>query len=1634
MSSDRHNTRKSRPWRPLTRLMQALFRLLFHITGRRRSPQAGFVFPTTLLLLLMVTLTATALTVRTFSRSEQAITQRQQQVIYNAATPAIDRAKAKIEFMFQTDNRFPSGVPASDQLANLMLPPNAQIPNASVVDIAQLGLNPDTDDPYTLPGEERVDLDGDGNLDNAWKFESEDIDDDGDREVVIYSILVDHAGPRENSTVDITDPNAQTKADALVTRTGPLATTEATPLCQGARSEGGWQVVTAADNSSLQKNFQVNAIVAKDPGSGNPVFETLEFQQSRIAARANKWGAWFRYDLELHPGPGFNWNGAMHTDGNLLLAGGIEPFMVSSFNSCLYSQESSEITLGEFDNTGDTDSDGNPTGDGSVDLAYDPGALGDFQGQAIIARTAEDQYQNNTIDVHVFNGDGVAPNREDFNTGSDSVNNSGGRPSDVLMNPLILFTQGRESHLAPNFWNRDNDWEQENGGVFTQENRERIYNDETAKPFVDDFYRADDRWGPKPRYDSKNDRLDITKVATAETGSPITEADVIDTLTGEEEGLDGYWERQAIQKGMRIIVGQRLELGNANGWNYDPSGVGTDRNVNSTQVVADPLYPPNTLHADLNEIADDGDTTDLDNTNATNRVGRNSEYLHRKTLRDNLAAVQGMVVYHYQGPGNMATNGEFPAACVALTAHPGTQQSIIDSRTFNNYPSTSVLKADFLNGEGTNGWEFRYPTAFDTESEFATALGATQPLGKALRNWAYFAGDPLGGAPSFRPTQDDDIHPYPYLSMWGDVSPLRRIFEEYLDNSVAYADLSFADKATLHSAACTMSLLAYNVDTSIAEYTSVAGDDLTDVGVAFWSLLDPGNNGNSNADLSNYVGTNYDTFPNNHPLYPNEPIILTPNIPERDDWVDPNPGQTCPDPGVTDTNAFEVNCDEKDYYDQFTTEDIIRAYISENDQNATQLNDALADVTKIRSFVAGYQVLRDRALGFVRGPIPAELAQDPTDSVGWDEANLVTLPASNGQLVGKQYSSSCDPDIFTNIAGGGVGKGPKRLGLAVAFCSTKLDTKYPSLYYLFPLEEHGHAGAVGTYDHTQPTDEEYIADTYVTTENTGTSRYKVINGAVTTIAAEDVSAIAAIPGAADLSDWVLPAATSADGLTDPDAVAQAFRIQTPAGSGIDVSMLDKGIFNGRELMSVRLLDLDIEALTGTDAVSGQDKWLSSDLENQAEGIVYAFREDAVREDEIVRPKNSSNTVTPAFCRDVDRSEYPRMFAIERDNTCFMRPEPVSGSPQDPPLTDDLVSFKPVDFVPDPERRAHGFRFRGRSGNPVDFSNGGREVGMTFVTDNSIYTWGDFNVHSTDPTAGTNSLLEEFTDTILADGFNFNDFYGGRTRDELDLNNFADPDVDHWRPVELLSDSMTILSSNFVDGSIADGFIEDEASEVSSYTNQPRTEFANDQDLDDWIQENPGQPTTSPVWVDRNGTYYYKDGAGLAKPFYQRIDNDGDWRDLDERVGLQQAGVTYVNAVFVSGIVPTRARQPYGGLHNYVRFIEDWEDIDLYIQGSFIQLDFSTSGTGPFDQDAIEPGATPNNDEFINYYDPPDRFWGYDVGLLYVPPGPAAKRFVTIGSPRSEYYREIAADDPYIVKLRCAKDAQGNEIFPALCPN
>jgi hypothetical protein len=135
------------------------------------------------------------------------------------------------------------------------------------------------------------------------------------------------------------------------------------------------------------------------------------------------------------------------------------------------------------------------------------------------------------------------------------------------------------------------------------------------------------------------------------------------------------------------------------------------------------------------------------------------------------------------------------------------------------------------------------------------------------------------------------------------------------------------------------------------------------------------------------------------------------------------------------------------------------------------------------------------------------------------------------------------------------------------------------------------------------------------------------------------------------------------------------------------------------------------------------------------------------------------------------------------------------------------------------------------------------------------------------------------------------------------------------------------------------------------------------------------------------------------------------------------------------------------MHNFPRFLEAWGN--LWIQGAFIQLNFSTQATGPFDQDQWEVPATAacrdvntafncaaDGNERINYYGAPTRRWGYDVGLQLAPAGPVASRFITPARQRSEYYTELPADDPYILRLRCAqRPGGGGRVDPSVtgCP-
>lgn len=1448
------------------RLAASLLRLLFWVNRPARLSRAGFVLPTTVLLLLMVSLTVGAMSYRSFTRSSQAIAEREQQVVDNVAAPALDRARAKIEYLFTKDPRFPGGVPSSDVLAAMMLN------NGSA------GIIASADDPYTLPGETRLNIGGvDSADDNAWSFNT-DLNGDGTDETIAYSILMDdEATPPGGTSQNIDDQVSTAKAQALVTRNGPINTAETASGCTAsARTpEGGWQVVNQAQ---LEKNFQINTLVVNS-SAANRTVSASEFQQVRQSNRGNKWGAWFRYDLEIFSGPEFNWNGAIHTEGSLITPQQFKAYMLSSPSSCVYSNTNSEITLGQRDDNND----GTP----------------DFQGQIIfgaLTKTASgaDKFEkgagvgsngNKYPKFHIYTSRNEAPNQENNTRLTDDTDDSVASkpnqtpsPSDVALDPIQLFTTGISTHINSTTWKRDPNWA---NSIFANGNNRRIRNlPDAVIPYLDDGYRADNRYGPKPVYNSQNSLAsDASVLGDRIETNPTLNAfspDATNPSNGNF-GLDGYWERRAVAGGLRLIVGQRLELGNMYGWG----------------AANDPLYPPSSVSS--------------------------HEQRQRRSLRDNLAAVQSMAVYHYKSYG-----GEYPLACVASTVHPGTFMSLRDSRTFKTYPGTSTLEVNFLNGRGTNGWEFKVPfeSNANPEAAFRTAVNdRTSPLGSALRNLAYFAGDPLGGAPSFRPVQDNQVHPYPHFAMWGDFSKLRRIFDDYIDASgsdqVSYqvpratdpsTDLSLADKSTLHSAACTLGMLSYNLDSLKSASESIISSK-----------------GQSVAD---YVITNF---------------AGDPKVQTLEDWATFLSSQTSPE--------------------------------------------------EFRALALYYQTERDRALGF-RGANT--------------KIHDYSLAPTSGAFTAGTYELTCNPDAeFSSISGR-----DKRLALANIFCSKQAGPKYPALYYLFPTVNHNQR-------ETQPSTEEYIAQAYISNNPVTSGKnkssavaYKALSISSIKLDPRDIGAGASSPDSwklpfrnptefnpPTLSNWDSSDPETLRGVFDPDpSTRQPMTISTPAGF-FNLALLDKGIMDGREVLNTRVMDMDLDQLFNRG--NNGDKWISA----VTDGVVYAFREDAVREDSIVRPRaanwgscNTLATIITSNCR----------MKATGNNLGNQ-----SGT-QDPPLnTDNLISPKPVDFFADPDRRPHGWRLI----NGKDFNRPSTVLhGITFNSDNPVYIRGDFNWHQ-DRSSG--ARLEEFTQKLDDD---YDNFY---TRSTLDTT-FATAEDDKWRPAEIFADGITTQSDNFRDGVIEDGFVYDvgsgDGSPVvdSSFLNfnrpyksgtDPARKIAFSREQ--WIRETGGSVPTAisvPIRLNRNGEPDLVSGVGTIEY--------GRFTDKSQHAANQISAKnnTRINALLIAGIVPSRVEQPYGGMHNFPRLLEHWKSKNLYISGGFFQLNFSTQATAPWDQDAWEPGENPKREENIVFYGAANRLWGYDVGLQYAPSAPIAQRFVTVGQPRSEFFRELPVDDPYIQNL------------------
>jgi len=1488
----------SRPLRRLILSFQALFRALIRLVKRsvlwlfrfrpqklakkqhkqrRQLTKAGFVLPTATLVLLVVSLLIGGIIVRTGEEAEQSIGEQAQQEIYNAATPAIERGKAKIEFLFRQDNRFPIGIPSEEFINSMMLNDGEKIRKATDSSGSVI-------DPYTLSDETRLNLNGGGD-DNAWSYETDTNGDGTNDTTVKYSItLLTNLDTNGDDEADVTINDANdTKANNLIVRSGPLkagASNSNATRCQDLAtldSSDGWYMVTG---SLFRKNFQINAVVSNN-NEANKAVSSLELQQDRDLVTGNKWGAWFRYDLEFTPGPEFNWNGAMHTEGSLLLNnnGGntTRLRLVSSPASCLYTKEASEITIAENQDpdTGETT----------------------FQGQ--VMRVDTDNYEfgpnNDEVQVDLFPGLNKKPSNggekdtlelvlnENANSGEpqDSITpGDGANPAQFMLDPVTLITEGESKARGDDSTNtdvRNSNWDE-------NPIRERIFNDTSPQPYVDDTYRADNRWGPKSQYteaypvtssdnntNENNNGEPITGGSTKKENLTDIPANVADA---KNAGLDGYWERRASVEGMRIIVGQRLNLGNEDGW-----------------TPGDSLYPPrprnnNNTYTNLNDL----------NLTTTNMTGTTD--LH-------LAAVQSAAVYHWDG------YQDEPAACLAMTGHPGNA----NSTTFNNTTigGTTYLETDFLNGNGTNGWEFDfYGQAPGSTKDFTNDIdNSSSNLRKALKNLAYFAGDPNG---AFPPTQDDNTsgssnftHPYPELTMWGDFSNLRSAIDR-LENGTSYSNLSLADQTTVQTATCTLGMLARNLNIERIRFEEEKSNlenntpqNQVNVGENLKKLVEKQKKEIyeliTNEDILN------DGFAKNDKLKssdnPNDPVI------NPQEYID-----------NFDHGSASVPEIVSEYYSLFTTKQYELAFQRSpgGGQGYEKVKDYVELLTQNRDYA---QIRRDRIFGF-RSGLPSE---DVAGGSGWNsKTGKPTNP--NYQLkdaeTGKKFfpTLGCDPDVLNPLVGGGTGQIEKKIGLALGACKEfqqqDAEPKYPSLFYLFPMDNHDH-----NEGNDQPSGENYISDTYIFDSSVNGSDSSV-NGSYTykALSDSDISNLALNPR--DFDSFVLPTSNSDTGTGN--------LISTPNGERY-VSFLDKAIYNDREQMDVRVLDVDLNLLRRNTTGKG-DYWLPTGAPSRNAGIVYAFREDALREDGIARPRNSDwgTCGSEELLTGIDPTSGDTTSNMSTSDDCRMLP----GTPQDPPLNSNTgISAKAVDGYADPDRRPYGFRLK----NGADLSRNNNDgTGLSFITDQPVYIQGDFNLHQKD-----NNALSEFNDESKP-------FY-----DRKDLNkDFATVSGDQWRPTEIIADGITLLSNDFDD-----------------------------------------QATTNDVNPNPSG-------------------------DLE------------INSILVSALSPSLPDQYNGGIHNFPRFLEDWGGT-VTIGGAFIQLNFSQYATGPFDQENTDSSNPSDLSDGVKipYYSPPTRNWGYDVGLQYQPPGPVAERFVSRPTPRTETYRELSADDPYIKNLLNAKSNSSN---------
>ncbi|CAD5933574.1 hypothetical protein PCC9214_01452 [Planktothrix tepida] len=349
--------------------MRSLLRVWMRINRHDRYGRAGFVLPTVTMVLLVVVLLSITIMLRSMDRAKMAQYRRVDEQVLQAATPALDRANAKLTELL-ADPTLPKETPSDEELYRAL---NRKDDQGKYY--------------YTLGGEERIviqyDVDGGGiysltkevtdnvalekreNITTAWRFPVDTNNNGKYDSYALYGIYFKRP-PDTSDTPPKPRPRSPLDARSLPMDISQTVSQDCAALGSSAGfiDSSGW----ARIGGNLKKAFFVYTTTVPIPEGavpadtatqqfeffkGTPSFSALEYQQDRSRVPLTNNAVVYEDDLDISPGPFFNLNGRIFSNSNLIASPRnsaadtkLRLYQVSSPKSCFYTAENSKIIVG----------------------------------------------------------------------------------------------------------------------------------------------------------------------------------------------------------------------------------------------------------------------------------------------------------------------------------------------------------------------------------------------------------------------------------------------------------------------------------------------------------------------------------------------------------------------------------------------------------------------------------------------------------------------------------------------------------------------------------------------------------------------------------------------------------------------------------------------------------------------------------------------------------------------------------------------------------------------------------------------------------------------------------------------------------------------------------------------------------------------------------------------------------------------------------------------------------------------------------------------------------------------------------------------------------------------------------------